>query len=158
MRGETIATIAGILTNTPVDQIPSARTQAKPLPRALSVVMETWSSLSLIAGGFLAVAEQLFEEQVPLSLACLPMSIKYGCDTPGALAWFRFGVRLRRASRLLATTFPPPSNIVTDEVLKNWVRNQRREWLQSDSDGPDGASDGAVISAIRRFITARSDQ
>jgi hypothetical protein len=129
----------------------------KPAPFSVPV---PWSSLSLIAGGFLAVAEQLFEEEVPLSLACLPMSIKYGCDTPGALAWFRFGVRLRRASRVLATAFPPPSNIVADEDLKSWVRNQRREWLNSDSDGPTGASDDAnrVMNAVRLFITARFNQ
>ncbi len=118
--------------------------------------MESWSSLSLIAGGFLAVAEQLFEEQVPLSLACLPMSIKYGCDTPGTLAWFRFGVRLRRASRLMATVFPPPPDIDTDEALKVWVRNKRREWLKGDSgDSVTLVEDlNNVMNAVRDFITA----
>jgi superfamily II DNA/RNA helicase len=154
MHGESIADIAAILTNQTVDQIPSTRTQGKPLPRALSVVMETWSSLSLIAGGFLAVAEQVFEEEVPLSLACLPMSIKYGCDTPGALAWFRFGVRLRRASRVLAEAFPPPLDIETDEDLKSWVRNTRREWLNGDSDAAVDSDLNDILIAVREFITA----
>jgi hypothetical protein len=156
MHGESIAAIAGILMDKLPDQIPSTRTQGKPLPKALSVVMDTWSSLSLIAGGFLAVDEQLFEEQIPLSLACLPMSIKYGCDSPGTLAWFRFGVRLRRASRVLATVFSPPSDIGTDEDLKNWVRNKRREWLSGESEATVGISEDSlkIMGAARDFITA----
>jgi hypothetical protein len=84
------------------------------------------------------------------------MSIKYGCDSPGTLAWFRFGVRLRRASRLLGTSFPPPPDIETDEALKTWVRNKRREWLRSESDDTSAHAEGAdeIMKAVREFITA----
>jgi superfamily II DNA/RNA helicase len=157
MHGETIVSIAAIITNTAVDEIPFARTQGKPLPKTLSVAMDTWSSLSLITGGFLAVGEQLFNErQMPLALACLPMCIKYGCDSPGTLAWFRFGVRLRRASRVLATIFPPPPDAQTDEGLRNWVRQARRDWLTGESHAPIGTSEDVlqILEVTRQFITA----
>lgn len=88
MSGESIVTIAAILTGKSEKSIPADRTSGKPIPRALSVTMDVWSSLALVAGGFLAVAEQVLEGKIPLPLACLPMSIKYGCDSPGTLAWF----------------------------------------------------------------------
>src|SRR5581483_6777210 len=59
MHGDSIADIASILTGIPTEDIPSHRTAGKPVPRTLSVTGETLSSLSLIAGGFLAVVEQL---------------------------------------------------------------------------------------------------
>ncbi len=158
MGGESIAAIAGLLTGTSEADIPGDRRQGKPIPRALSVVGETWSSLSLIAGGFLAVAEQLFDKKVPLALACLPMCIKYGCDSPGAMAWFRFGVRLRRASRLLSKALPPPSDLPTDEALRSWVREKRRDWLKGDLDLSLVCTQDEVniLDAVREFITSKS--
>jgi len=157
MSGDSTARVASIVAGTPEVAIPSDRTQGKPIPRALSVVGETWSSLSLIAGGFLAVAEQLLGQSapLPLPLACLPMCIKYGCDSPGTLAWFRFGVRLRRASRLLATAFPPPETIQTDEDLRQWVRTQRREWLSGNIDLGERVADNelAICEAVKAFVT-----
>lgn len=156
MNGDPIVRIASTVANKLESEIPSNRTQGKPIPRALSVVSETWSSLSLIAGGFLAVAEQLFDESVPLPLACLPMCIKYGCNSPGTLAWFRFGIRLRRASRLMATIFPPPEDIDNDEELRAWVQNHRRQWLNRTTDitGSVDENNLEICKAVESFITA----
>ncbi len=146
MGGRSYAEIASILTGKPTVEIPSDRQAGNPIPKALSVSQDAWSSLALIAGGFLAVAEQVLEGEVPLTLASLPMCIKYGCDSPGTLAWYRFGVRLRRPARLLATRYPPPE-LASDDELKEWVRQARRDWLNSD------VSDEPVFEATRAFIT-----
>ncbi|MFT5327335.1 MAG: hypothetical protein ACI8P0_005224 [Planctomycetaceae bacterium] len=146
MTGKSIVEIASLLTGDDVDSINPIRNEgAKPIAKALALTSDSWSGLSLIAGGFLSVAEQLFEGEVPMALASLPMCIKYGCDTPGTLGWFRFGVRLRRPARLLASRFPPPTEL-NDEQLKNWVRATRGEWLNSDED------DGIECAAIRAFL------
>lgn len=147
MAGKQLVKIGSLITGILVEEIPCDRTAGKPIPKALSVSNGSWSSLSLIAGGFLAIAEQILEGKVPLALASLPMCIKYGCDSPGTLAWFRFGVRLRRPSRLLATRFPPPPALETDEQLKEWVRKTKQGWLASDSVDSDD-----VLIAIKAFI------
>jgi superfamily II DNA/RNA helicase len=149
MNGCSVAKIASIITGHPVETISTDRTAGKPIPKALSLSYGTWSSLSLIAGGFLAIAEQLWEEHVPLTLASLPMCIKYGCDSPATLAWFRFGVRLRRSSRVLAKCFPPPI-FDRDEELRDWIRETRRNWLSSKHD------QHYILSSIRKFITEGS--
>ncbi|WP_339910365.1 DEAD/DEAH box helicase [Symmachiella dynata] len=145
MAGRSLAEIASIITGEDLDEIATDRIAGKPIPRALAVAQDAWSSLALIAGGFLAIAEQRMDGDVPLSLASLPMCIKYGCDSPGALAWFRFGVRLRRPSRLLAERFAPPE-LATDDELKTWVRQSRRDWLNTEMEEDD------VFSAIKGFI------
>jgi DEAD/DEAH box helicase len=156
MAGNPIRDIAAILTRRPAEHITSDRTSGKPIPQALGLTMDVWSSLALLAGGFLAVAEQVFHGDVPLPLACLPMCIKYGCDSPGTLAWFRFGVRLRRASRLLAAAYPPPDSIQSDDELRTWVRRRRREWLRREDPTPttDLEAEAATFDAIREFITS----
>jgi hypothetical protein len=155
MSGASIAEIAAYLVGKPVGEIPSERTQAKPLPKALGVTGECWSSLALIAGGFLAVAEQIMNSNVPNALACLPMCIKYGFDSPGSLAWFRFGVRLRRPSRLLSMAFPVPL-LATDEEARRWVRAQRRLWLNGEAEiaNPDLLRFKEQLSALHAFITS----
>jgi hypothetical protein len=145
MGGKSLLEIGSIITDDPIAEISFDRTAGKPLPKALSISHGAWSSLSLIAGGFLAIAEQILGGKIPLALASLPMCIKYGCDSPETLAWFRFGVRLRRPSRLLATRFPPPA-LETDEQLKDWVRQTKAEWLTAKS------ADDEVVSATRAFI------
>jgi hypothetical protein len=147
MSGKPIAEIASLMTGDELVSITPVRNEGKkPIPKALALTSDTWSALSLVAGGFLSVAEQLLDGAVPMALASLPMCIKYGCDTPGTLGWFRFGVRLRRPAHLLAARFPPPADL-DDEQLNNWVRATRRDWLNSDVD------DGVEFAAIRGFLT-----
>ena len=146
MNGAPIKQIASVVSQKSIDEIEVERTGGNPIPKSLAVSHGSWSSLALIAGGFLAVAEQVFNDDVPLALASLPMCIKYGCNSPGSLAWFRFGVRLRRPSHHLANRFPSPDGL-TDEQLKDWVRNARRNWLRSGDDWDE------TSTVIRAFIT-----
>jgi hypothetical protein len=144
MAGDSVAEIASIMTGGSVSDIVSTRNAGNPLPKALALSHEIWSSLSLIAGGFLAVAEQIVDA-VPLSLASLPMCIKYGSDSPGSLAWFRFGLRLRRPSHALAIRFPPPA-LEGDEALREWVQSNRQNWLISEE------SEDEILEACRSFL------
>ena len=153
MQGRSLREIASIMTGVAAEELPVERTQGKPIPKVLSVVGESWSALALIAGGLLAVAEQVLEGRVPLQLSCLPMCVKYGCDSPGTLAWFRFGVRLRRPSRLLASRLPPPQ-LQNDEELKSWVRSARGDWLASGSTEYGEDPDAKILAAVRSFITS----
>ena len=153
MRGGSIAEIACIICECVPDDITSDRGPGKPIPKALAVTGETWSSLAVIAGGLLAVVEQDLNGEVPLALSYLPMCIKYGCDSPETLAWYRFGVRLRRASRLLSQKFPMPIQPATDDDLKSWVIRTRADWLQSGTAGYEHNEEGMVMLAIRQFIT-----
>lgn len=144
MDGKPLVELASIITGTDENEISSRRTAgSQPIPKTIAVINDLFSSLAILGGGFVSVAEQLFREfseqgnrafddGVPLALNCMPMCVKYGCDSPGSLAWYRFGVRLRRPSRLLHDAFPPPS--LDDEGLRNWVREQRREWLNGNFD------------------------
>ena len=142
MEGRPLVEIASSFTSADHDQIDYSRNVGnKPIPKAIALTGNSFSQLALIAGGLVAVAEQLFVEfsnqghksfdvGVPLSLNTLPMCIKYGCDSPGSLAWYRFGIRLRRPSRLLYEAFTPPD--LDDVALRDWVRNQRSEWLNGE--------------------------
>ena len=146
MQGKSYIEISNIITGIPIEDTPSERIAGKPIPKVLSICHDSWSALSLIAGGLLAIAEQILEGNVPLALASLPMCIKYGCDSPETLAWFRFGVRLRRPSRLLSSKFPPPE-LQTDDQLKTWVRGKRSEWLRAN-----WGDDDVLLKATKVFI------
>ena len=77
MKGEPLINIAAIVTGVAIEDIDSDRIAGKPIPKALAVSQDAWSALSLIAGGLLAIAEQILDGDVPIALASLPMSIKY---------------------------------------------------------------------------------
>lgn len=147
MKGMSYIEISSIISGDAVEDTSADRTAGKPIPKALSISHDLWSSLSLIAGGLLAITEQILEGEVPLTLASLPMCIKYGCDSPEVLAWFRFGVRLRKPSRLLSNKFPPPEG-QTDDKLRDWVRNARRVWLRDNT-----IDDNHILEATKIFIT-----
>ena len=157
MRGASIVEIASVLRGCSVDEVVSSRGQGKPLPKALAVTGQAWGGLALIAGGLLSIVEQELDGEVPLALACLPMCLKYGCDSPMTLAWYRFGVRLRRPSRLLAERFRSSAEPTTDSELRAWVETARRAWLMSDGEDEE-EGDGEVIGAVRTFLTLNSNQ
>ncbi|MCM1567794.1 MAG: DEAD/DEAH box helicase [Dehalobacter sp.] len=140
MEGKPLVELASIITGIDAGEIKFQRTSGQPIPKTISLINDLFSSLAILGGGIVAVAEQLFQELceqggeefckgVPLALSCMPMCIKYGCDSPESLAWFRFGVRLRRPSRIMYEAFPPPK-LDNDEELRDWVRRQRRIWLR----------------------------
>lgn len=83
----------------------------------LSFFKETLDNLSQIAGALVAIQEELERESgdapssIPVTperavyLNSLPLAIKSGCNSRDSLAWFRFGVRLRRPAHLLARLY-----------------------------------------------------
>lgn len=164
MEGQPLVELASIVTDIPRNEISSRRTAGgQPIPKTIAIINDLFSTLSILGGGLVAVAEQLFHEfaeqgnsaftqGVPLALNCMPMCIKYGCDSPGSLAWYRFGIRLRRPSRLLYEAFPPPS--LDDDALKDWVRNKRRSWLNEDITIADELflENETIFQAIAKFI------
>jgi len=166
MEGKPLVELASLITGTTPDEISSRRTTgSQPIPKTIAVINDLFSSLAILGGGMVAVAEQLFSEfveqgndafahGVPLALSCMPMCVKYGCDSPGSLAWFRFGVRLRRPSRLMCDAFPPPE-LDDDEALRDWVRRQRHEWLigATDDSGEVFQENAAIFQAISEFIS-----
>ena len=143
---------------------PDRNSGDKPIPKTISLINDFFSRLALLAGGIVAVAEQLFnslqlesdlssENRVPLSLSVLPMCIKYGCDSPRSLAWYRFGIRLRRPSRLLYEAFTPPESD-DDETLRSWVRKQRSKWLDGEFDDTQDifVKNQDTLNAVADFI------
>jgi len=171
INGEPLVQLASIIKKEPIDRItPSRNAGDQAIPQVISLINDFWATLSILAGGLVAIAEQLFKQfaregnqtfafGVPLSLNCLPMCIKYGFNSPQTLAWFRFGIRLRRPAHLLATSFPPPNNLQNDEQLRDWVREQRRKWLNREDENEirDEIQDehSKVFAAIYSFITKR---
>lgn len=165
MEGKPLVELASIIIDKPINEISSRRTAGgQPIPKTIALINDLFSSLSILGGGIVAVAEQLFHEfaekgndrfarGVPLALSCMPMCIKYGCDSPGALAWYRFGVRLRRPSRLMNDAFPPP-DLDDDEGLRDWVRKQRSEWLKGATDDSSELfqENALIFQAILDFI------
>ena len=164
MTGRPLKDIAAILTSSDADQIDAGRNTAqKPIPKTLLLTNDSFSRLALMAGGLVAIAEQVFEElsrrdqsfsqSLPLTLMAMPLCIKYGSDSVEALAWYRFGIRLRRPAKLLYQAFPPPP-LGDDELLQNWVRNQRRLWLNgSVGDSIEILQNNSeTVEAIRQFI------
>jgi superfamily II DNA/RNA helicase len=164
MQGEPLVELASIITGVNASEIDSRRTAGtQPIPKTIAVINDLFSSLAILGGGLVAIVEQLFQQfaeqgnqsftqGIPLPLNCMPMCVKYGCESPGALAWFRFGVRLRRPSRLLYEAFPPPE--LDDIGLRNWVRQTRRQWLRGVIDIPDAwfQTNQEISEAIARFI------
>jgi hypothetical protein len=78
----------------------------------------------------------------------LPLAIKYGCDTRDSLAWFRFGIRLRRAAHLLARVYPLPSIAATDADQRTFVSESVNTLLSAD------ASTFATLDSGERAIIA----
>jgi hypothetical protein len=165
MEGKSLIDIASIITGIPINEISPRRTSgSQAIPKTIAVINDLFSLLAILGGGIVAVAEQLFRDfveqgnevfsqGVPLALSCMPMCIKYGCDSPGSLAWYRFGVRLRRPSRIMCNVFPPPE-FNDDEALRDWIRRKKRDWLNGDTN--DSAElfkeNEEIFQAISDFI------
>lgn len=113
----------------------------QPIPRMLSFFKETLENLSQIAGALLAIQEELERESsdapspIPVtalsvaSINSLPLAIKSGCGTTDSLAWFRFGVRLRRAAHLLAKLYPLPNGETSDSDQRRFISRQMEDLL-----------------------------
>ena len=145
INGENVAKIGATLLSMDSTDIPPTRGSGHPIPKTLGVIDGPIGSLSLVAGGLLAIAEQIFKGDIPQSLACLPMCLRYGFDSPESLAWFRFGIRLRVPAHYLAKRFPPPPNL-EDTELKSWVDEKRKSWLGEELE------DDPIFAAMKSFL------
>lgn len=165
MEGEPIKEIAAELLDLEPDDVSSQRNHGgAPIPKTLAFVNEIIDRLAMLAGGIVAIVEEELKARIeagegwpsepPFVLSTLPLSIKYGCDSPQTLAWYRFGLRLRRPAHLLNEAFPVDPTIQDDNELSNIVRRFRRDWLQERILVPQRLRDefGTVFDAIKTVI------
>ncbi len=154
MSGLTLKDVASILLGEAVSD--SARSAGKPVPTILSVINGPISKLSLFAGLFVAVLEEEFMEigtSLPWNLSALPLAIKNGCNDYSSLCWYRFGVRYRVCSHMLAKSFPLSEEKLDDALARRYVRRVRKLWLDG-FDGTDVHSDedNLALEALRRVL------
>jgi hypothetical protein len=165
MEGEPIRQIAAELLDLKPDDVSSQRNRGSaPIPKTLAFVNKIIDRLAMLAGGIVAIVEEDLKARIeagedwpsepPFVLSTLPLSIKYGCDSPQTLAWYRFGLRLRRAAHLLNEAFPVGPTIQDDNELSDTVRRFRRDWLQERISVPQRLRDefGTVFDAIKTVI------
>jgi hypothetical protein len=165
MDGEQIKEMASELLDLDPDDVSSQRNRGDaPIPKTLAFVNEITDRLAMLAGGIVAIVEEELKARIeagegwppepPFVLSTLPLSIKYGCDSPQTLAWYRFGLRLRRPAHLLSEAFPIDPTVQDDNVLSEIVRDLRWRWLNEELAIPQSLSDeyGPVFDAIKTII------
>jgi hypothetical protein len=164
MQGKTIRTIAAALLKKDEDDISAKRNAgAAPVPKALAFSKDIINHrLAILAGGLVAIIESflpsLSQPEVPLSLSSLPLAIKYGCDSPQTLAWYRFGIRFRRAAHLLSQAFPIDEAIQDDRALRDAVRKLKGDWLADRIQIPARLMEvhGSIFDALKLIMTLES--
>ncbi|MDI4648778.1 DEAD/DEAH box helicase [Cohnella hashimotonis] len=135
----------------------SSRSAGKPIPTILSVINGPIAKLSLFAGLFVAILEEKFSSEgisLPWNLSALPLAIKNGCNDYSSLCWYRFGVRYRVCSHLLAKSFPLNEDIMNDERARRYVRRVKKLWLDGFAGDNNNLSyeDEAVLESLRRIV------
>jgi hypothetical protein len=167
LAGEPLAALSrrlfSIPAASPVD--PGRGDGKKPIPRTIDFVNSLLECLSRMAGVLLALDEATplapnGPVRSPESVAALrelPLAIRYGCPTRSTLAWFRFGIRLRRPAHLLARLFPVPEGVQADADVRTWIRQQRSRWLQERPEERQGpmAREDRVLDAVRVVLSSR---
>lgn len=148
MEGQTLSTIASVLLDVS-DEISAQRTGNAPIPKTLAFVnIVIGQRFAILAGGMVAIVESSFQSlaatgqqrwsgPLPLALSSLPLAIKYGCDSPQTLAWYRFGIRFRRPAHLLAQAFPIDQELYDDTLLRASVQSLLHNWLADQIGIPD---------------------
>lgn len=163
MTGKSYAEIAVLEFGGSPGEIKPDRNDGKhPLPRTLALTHGTFGDFSRLAGGVVAIIEMLLEEsrdprlpdEVPPQVACLSLAIKNGFDSPQGLAWFRFGLRLRRPAHLLSRIFPVPLSAADDKAMRKFVDKAKLDWIRSDGlEIPRGFEERAgELAAMRLFM------
>ena len=141
MEGNTILEIAAQFLALEVDNITNRRDRGgEPIPKTLGFVEDFIDKVAYLVGGILAIVEEETSastagenggnNQTPYTLITLPLAIKYGCSTPQILAWYRFGIRLRRPAHLLNQAFPIDPELVDDRILSETITTTRNQWLR----------------------------
>lgn len=146
MAGKPLAEVARVLDGTPLSPDPGRSNPRGPIPRAIALIHSTVERLARAAGGLLALLEAQREAesaQAPAAaqaneaastLALLPLAIRTGCNSPSTLAWYRFGIHLRRPAHLLSELFPLPPEQSGDSLAEEWIKAQRTVWLSQYAD------------------------
>lgn len=168
MDGKSIKEIAALLLYQDVNDIPGKRNRGSaPIPKTLGFVKEIIERLAILAGGIVAIVEEDLRERVrrgedwpskpPFELSTLPLALRYGCNSPQTLAWYRFGPRLRRPAHLLEWAFPLSSTLQDDNLLREAVRDVRRSWLRGQIRVPLPLLDeyGPVYDAIKTVLRSQ---
>ncbi|HDX9635621.1 TPA: DEAD/DEAH box helicase [Bacillus cereus] len=104
---------------------------SNPIPTVFKFIKEVIEPIAIDAGCFLALNELgvFRDEEIPESLQALPLAIRNGCNSLGALSWFRFGIRQRKCAHVLEENFPVPVDITNDSNRASWIRKSRMEFL-----------------------------
>lgn len=163
MHGNSVNTIAKTLLNLDSD-IDSARTAgSKPIPRTIEFFNTTLESLGQAAGILVAIHElvpaldaeynliSLDKEQFA-ELATLPIAIRHGCISRDTLAWFRFGIRYRRAASLLAKHFPIPFSIKKENEIQKWINNRLNDIRNNVTPAIDSVSERRLFDSVRSYL------
>lgn len=153
MQGQSYRQIASAFLGRPVEEIDGSRSSgAQEIPSAFKFISEVIEyGLASDAGCLLAVHELSNPgSPVPIALATLPLCIRNGTDSIGALAWFRFGLRQRVCAHELSKHFPLPPHLTDDLSAKDWIRQRRAAWLNSPQ-----ADESPLLAAARAIIISR---
>lgn len=143
MQGNTYADIAKkFLGLSSSEEINNKRSGgAQPIPAVFGFLSKVVGNLAIDAGCFLAIHELSIngeDRDLPASLQGLPLCIRNGLNSVGALSWYRFGYRERVCAHAFQRLFPVPADLKNDAERATWVKQQRKEWLQGNihSDEP----------------------
>src|SRR6185369_1801185 len=113
MDGNNYLQVAQALLGVGPEALHNRRSQGHaPIPAVFSFVGQVLHHLSIFAGALLVVLEEsnLMDGELG-EMPSLPICIRNGCSSPGALAWFRHGYRNRIAAREFAQLYPIPAEI-----------------------------------------------
>jgi hypothetical protein len=138
-----------------------SRNSGAPIPKIISFTRTDISNFSQVAGAVLAMFEArgLIEAGSMSSLSMFPLSLKYGCDTREALAWYRFGIRYRRPAHLLAKILHLPSNISSDGDTRAFVRTSFARFIDSEELPPSlTVEESRLLNSLRKVIRASGNR
>jgi hypothetical protein len=157
MQGKPLISVATEVHTRPVNNSPGRGAQ-DPLPRVITIANKGFQfGLSLVAGAVVAIVANEAEhepdrgwnlsEESLRTLNLLPLAIRYGADTPEALAWMRAGVRTRVAAHMLNRIQPPPEGL-TDEALQRWAFGRLRELAEGAILGVTTPEQDRIVKAL----------
>jgi hypothetical protein len=109
--------------------------------------------LSICAGTMVVLLEESgVLRRMDNHVELLPLCIRNGCKDRSSLCWFRFGYRNRIVAHALADKYPLPDHISEDGEAMEWIREQRRIWLQFQE--PD---ESPVLASVRVLLSSTSE-
>lgn len=155
MQGTSYADMASAYLGLQTGEITNRRnTGDAPIPAVLRFLRDVIDRMAIDAGCFLALHESAMGAasgtvvSLPEPIQALPLCIRNGCDSLGALSWYRFGYRQRICAHALQRAFPVPERLTGDAQRAEWVRRARSAWLA----GTVVASGEPLLACARTVI------